>query len=546
MATSQLSFSAQKRRLLIADDDAIFRIVASDLVESWGYDPVTVDNGQDALKILLQERPPTIAMLDWLMPKLTGLEICQKIRSGNPRQYTYFILVSARDGRDDALEGLHSGADTYITKPLDADELQAKLKVADRILFMEESLRDLHAETELFISAVPSILIGTDMLGRVSRWNQVAQRMFGLTRQQVEGKTLAACGIPWKEFPIEAQVLEVLKTGMPSPPCDLAIDNEHARRLLTLNIHPLRSHVGSVVGSLIVGADVTEKKMLDDQLRQAQKLEGIGQLAAGIAHEINTPTQFVSSNVTFLKEAWSGLSGVLTAVGKLPASESKPAAWSEIEAAAAYADIEHLAHEMPRALDEALEGLERIARIVHAMKAFSHPGSSQRDFTDLNRAIQSTVTVASNEWRYVADLETDFDPNLPPVPCLVDKINQVILNLVINAAHSIGERTDNGSRGKGLITVRTQRTGENVEISIADTGAGIPETIRHRIFELFFSTKEVGRGTGQGLALAHSTIVTEHKGKIWFESQAGKGTTFFIQLPLQVVADEVAARPAGT
>ena len=552
MSTIQtpLSPPPPKRSILIADDDAIFRTVASGLVASWGYTYVAVDNGEAALQALTQLRPPTIAILDWLMPRVTGTEICRQIRSGSCPQYIYFILVSARDGRQDELEGLRSGADAYISKPLDAEELRAKLEIADRILLMEESLRDLHAETEVFINSVPSILIGTDRSGKINRWNQTAKRVFGLSRESVEHRTLDDCGILWTGAGIQGQVEAALQTGAVTRLDELAIRKNDAHRLLALNIHPLRSHLGHITGSMIVGADITEKKSHEDQLRQAQKLEAIGQLAAGIAHEINTPTQFVADNVNFFKESWTGLSELLASVRKLslkPASlASQSAGWSEIEAAEKKIDLDYLTQEVPKAIDETLDGLQRIKKIVRAMKEFSHLGSSKLQPTDLNRAIQNTITVSGSEWKYVADLETDLDPELPQVPCLVDQFNQVILNLLVNAAHAIQDANGDGSLVKGLITVRTRKEGDSARISIADTGKGIPEEIRHRIFEPFFSTKEVGRGTGQGLALAHATIVKEHKGKIWFESEAGKGTVFFIQLPLTTSSEaQMAASATG-
>jgi len=522
MGTAQLS---QKRSILIADDDAIFRTVTSELVSAWGYKQSCVDNGEAALRALTAEAPPTIAILDWVMPKLTGPEICRRIRSANYPQYIYFILVSARHGREDTLEGLRSGADAYISKPLDAEELRANLEVADRILFMEESVRDLHAETELFLNAVPSILIGTDLSGKIKRWNQAAEQLLGLSQDKVQGRTLDECGVAWN-----------LRTGKPIRLDDLAIRKNNLVRLLVLNIHPLRSHVGNVVGSLIVGADITESRIREEQLRQAHKLEAIGQLAAGVAHEINTPTQFVSDNVRFFKDSWMGLSGLISRLQTLKcrtaSADAATGACSEIEAALSNLDLDYLAREVPLALDDTLDGLQRITKIIQAMKEFSHPGSREKRPTDLNRAIQSTLTVSQNEWKYVAEVETDFDPDLPLVPCLVDKFNQAILNLVINATHAIEDAAQPGSGSKGRITIRTRRAGDAVEIRIADTGGGIPEDIRHRVFEPFFSTKEVGRGTGQGLALAHTVIVTEHQGRIWFESETGTGTVFFIRLPL--------------
>jgi signal transduction histidine kinase len=197
------------------------------------------------------------------------------------------------------------------------------------------------------------------------------------------------------------------------------------------------------------------------------------------------------------------------------------------------ADTDYLLKEIPHAIDQSLEGLERVAKIVRAMKEFSHPGSEEKRAVDINKAIETTVTVARNEWKYVADVVTQLDSCLPLVPCLGGEFNQVILNLIINAAHAIAGVVGDGSKGKGKITISTRRDGPWVQIAIQDTGTGIPPEIQSRIFEPFFTTKPVGKGTGQGLALAHSAIVNRHQGRIWFESEPGQGTTFFIKLPVE-------------
>jgi len=173
-----------------------------------------------------------------------------------------------------------------------------------------------------------------------------------------------------------------------------------------------------------------------------------------------------------------------------------------------------------------------VSKIVQAMKEFSHPGSTEKKEIDVNRAIESTITVARNEWKYVADLIMDLDPALPPVYCLPGEFNQVILNMIINACHAITEAMQDKSGEKGTITAKTLDLGTHVKILISDTGTGIPEQIRSKIFDPFFTTKEVGRGTGQGLAISYSVIVKKHHGTISFESEVGKGTTFFIDLPV--------------
>lgn len=277
-----------------------------------------------------------------------------------------------------------------------------------------------------------------------------------------------------------------------------------------------------------------ERQEFEVQLRQAQKLESIGQLAAGIAHEINTPTQYIGDNTLFLKESFDGLFKIINQYRELATStkthSSTDTQLKAIETAVEEIDLDYLLGEIPKAIEQSLEGIERVSKIVRAMKDFSHPNSAQKSHVDINQSIDSTVMVARNEWKYVATLETRFEKDLPPVACLPGEFNQVILNLIVNAAHAIGDVV-RGTEQKGVITISTASIGDSVEIRISDTGTGIPKAAQARMFEPFFTTKEVGRGTGQGLAISRSVIVDKHGGAITFETEEGKGTTFIIRLP---------------
>jgi signal transduction histidine kinase len=280
-----------------------------------------------------------------------------------------------------------------------------------------------------------------------------------------------------------------------------------------------------------------ERQRMEIQLRHAQKMESIGQLAAGIAHEINTPTQFIGDNTRFIRDSFGALQPLLDAQARLLAAAKAGSVPStllaEVETAATTADVDYLSAEIPKALGQSLDGIERVTNIVRAMKEFSHPGTTEKTAIDLNRAIESTLTVCCSEWKYVADLKTDFDPSLPPVPVLPGEFNQVVLNIIINATHAIADVVGGGGNGKGTLSVSTRRDGEWVEVRLADSGTGIPEHARQRVFDPFFTTKGVGKGTGQGLAIAHSVVVEKHGGTIHFETETGKGTTFVIRLPLQ-------------
>ena len=281
----------------------------------------------------------------------------------------------------------------------------------------------------------------------------------------------------------------------------------------------------------ITTRDLSESRKLESQLRQAQKLESVGQLAAGVAHEINTPVQFVGDSIDFLGDAFTDLRSL--ALGAREITAGHPELRKELEALEEEADLGFLLDEVPAAVTRCIDGVARVAGIVRAMKEFAHPGSETKQAADLNEAIRTTATVATNEYKYVATLDLELG-EIPRVHCHIGDLNQVVLNLIVNAAHAI-EDCGLGAED-GRITIRTQRDGGHVVLSLSDNGAGIPEAARERIFDPFFTTKEVGRGSGQGLALAYSTIVDKHDGEIDFESELGVGTTFHLRIPIGEVA----------
>jgi two-component system, NtrC family, sensor kinase len=279
-----------------------------------------------------------------------------------------------------------------------------------------------------------------------------------------------------------------------------------------------------------------QQTMLEEQIGQTQKLEVIGQLAAGIAHEINTPIQYVSDNMVFLRESWSVIDKIVSVAARVHDEWRLGALTTgsreDLEKCFAGADIDYLANEIPRAIDETFEGARQVAKIVGAMNEFAHPAGAHKALCDLNHAIENTIAFSRNAWKYVARMETSFDRLMPLVPCRLDQINQVTLNLIVNASHAIADAIDHGAPGLGTIRIETQYADGAVTLSVKDTGCGIPEAARSRIFDPSFTTKPLGKGTGQGLFLARVIIVQQHGGDIWFESEPGKGATFFVRLPI--------------
>jgi two-component system NtrC family sensor kinase len=309
----------------------------------------------------------------------------------------------------------------------------------------------------------------------------------------------------------------LLLTGPERPGCSLL-----------LSVLPQLGKDGQVRGVIGVAADVTHVSTLEQQLAQATRLESIGQLAAGIAHEINTPVQYVSDNTQFLIDSFDELLGALKTVRGMT---TDGAGASPLPGALEHLDLDYLAEEIPSALTQSQEGLTRISQIVRAMKDFSHPGQGRSE-ADLNRMIESTVQVSRNEWRYVSELELDLAPDAGLVACYEGELKQVLLNIVVNAAQAIAQhREQTGGQDLGLIRIRTERLESAVRITISDNGPGMSEDVRRKVFDPFFTTKPVGKGTGQGLSMAYAVVVQKHEGQLTVTSAPDEGSTFAITLP---------------
>jgi PAS domain S-box-containing protein len=428
-------------------------------------------------------------------------------------------------GRDYSLRAQKSGE----------DELG---RLVDSFNAMLSRLGEHTAELHSIYDSAHDAIVTVTSEGVITSWNKGAEHIFGAPEAEVRGTPLGP-------FLTEASLasyrdeLRAVPQGSAAPGNGKLIELTGKRRdgtefPLELTLATWSTKEGAFFTSFM--RETSARRMLEAQLAQAQKLESIGHLAAGVAHEINTPIQYVSDNTRFLDESFRNLDRVLRSYETLAAAAETSGLLADevhqVRQTEDDADLEYLHGEIPRAIQQSGEGVERVATIVRAMKEFSHPGSAEMKAIDLNHAIESTLTVSRNEWKYVADAVTEFDPNLPAVRCLPAEFNQAILNLVVNAAHAIADLPGRGTN-KGKITIRTRRDGAWAEVRIGDTGTGIPEAVRSRIFTPFFTTKEMGRGTGQGLAIAHTVVVTKHGGTLSFETEEGVGTTFIVRLPIE-------------
>ena len=378
------------------------------------------------------------------------------------------------------------------------------------------------------LNTAASAIITIDKHGMITSFNQAAENIFGYQQVEILGKNVS-CLMPDQTAAQHNSYLQrYLATRTPS----FAGQREVQARRKNGEIFPahLRVSLMKINQEFFFSGfvdDISETKALETQLMQAQKLEAIGQLASGVAHEINTPIQYIGDNLSALQQNMADILAYQQALTDWVTSDMQ----TEFQTIANRYDIAYILEDSPKAIQQAIEGVKRVAEIVNAMKTFSHIESNANKKTiNLHDAIDSVLTISRNSYKYVADVETEYADNLPDIECFAGQLNQVLLNLIINASHAIEEK----NAGKGLIKITTRKLDNMVEILIQDNGAGIPKAIQEKVFNMFFTTKSVGKGTGQGLSLAHSVIVEKHQGKLFFESTVGSGTTFHIQLPIQL------------
>ena len=400
----------------------------------------------------------------------------------------------------------------------------------------KKEIEKLHGETERLLSSISSVLIGINEKGEINRINSVALDLFRLKEHEIIGQHIDLAKIDWALGPLK-EIVEQLSDQEELSFEDVIYTKADGRTgYLGIVVNKVSGSVDAPEGYLILARDVTLRKELEIQLLQAQKLESLGQLAAGIAHEINTPIQFISDNTRFLDVAIKRFDAALKKsedlLERYKSGHFIDAMVMEIEEAITSAKIGYMRKEIPFAIEETIGGLDQVASIVSGMKQFSHPGTGNKQLIDINASIQNALSISKNEWKYVADIACNLDESLPQIHCYSTELNQVLLNVIVNAAHAIKDAQDTQAKSKGTITIGSSVVEDHVEIAISDTGTGIPVEAQPKIFDPFFTTKEVGKGTGQGLSIAYNVVVKRHGGSISFETELGIGTVFRILLPL--------------
>ncbi len=524
------------KTILVIDDEESIRRLLSAVLRQAGYQ-VEVGDSVAAGRAILQQQPIDLVITDINMPEESGFALISYVKEYCPS--VPVVVATVIDNINEARQVLESGVYGYLIKPFNKNLVLITVANALRLHELEQrqkaSWQALAHEHRSIMDNLPTGLLVLSVELEMIEANKRMRSWFGpLCEQLGPGSFQAFIDGIGADF-LQSVIAGVLETGA-GRRVQVPVEMAPGSRMFQVSIDLIPADSAGNKSLIIMFEDQTEALALERDLRQAQKLEAIGQLAAGIAHEINTPVQYVGDNIRFLADSFENLlrliNGYEDVYQAVRDTDQAAAWWDEIERLQADADLDFLREEIPITVEQSLDGVGRVSNIVRAMKEFSHPGTTEKVQVDINKALQSTVTVSRNEWKYGSEMLIDLDPELPLVHCLPAELNQVFLNLIVNAAHAIDARVKNGDYEKGTIRVTT-RTGDNgAIIEIADNGSGIPEAIRHRIYDPFFTTKAVGKGTGQGLAIARDIIVEKHGGAISCETKVGVGTTFTIRLPI--------------
>jgi PAS domain S-box-containing protein len=519
------------------------------------YHVLTANSGQRAIELASQAPQPDLILLDIIMPDMDGYEVMRQLRQNPSTTGIPVIFVTARNALEDEQLGLELGAVDYMTKPLRPAILLARLHNHLELKAARDRLKNenLSLESRIFerSKTLQAILDSSDHLivmilpdGRVMEMNRAGANRLGSTPANLAGRNffeLVPAGIA---NDLRLRVMDVVKHGQA-----LELDQTRDGRTLHTTVFPVAGSPKRVVIYAVdittyvqaeaalrreheeLAAALTHQRMLNrkleeaqNQLLQSEKMASLGQLAAGVAHELNNPIGFVHSNLGTLETYVNDVLEIADAYGEAARRAGNAVDFTVANALKRDKDLDFIRQDIVSLMSESKDGLQRVRQIVQNLKNFSHVGDNNWAWADIHAGLDSTLTIVWNELKYKCKVIKNYASDLPQIYCLPSQLNQVFMNLLVNAGHAIAD--------KGEIVISTERAGESIRILISDTGEGIPEENLQRIFEPFFTTKPVGKGTGLGLSIAYG-IIAKHQGKIDVDSVVGRGTSFLITLPIE-------------
>jgi PAS domain S-box-containing protein len=407
---------------------------------------------------------------------------------------------------------------------------------------LKETLKQVAYQNEMMLRWVNGAVITVDREGMVIHANEVALSTLGWQSAEFLGRQVHetihhsqddGSEYPWDFCPVFAAIEDGSSHHVDG---DVFWKKNGSSFSADYIVCPTRNDKSEITGAILTFRNLTDQRLQESKRIHRMKLMAIGELSAGIAHEINTPVQFIGSNVSFLNDSFGDLLKLIKTYRKLgemlPNEPQCRQLLQEISEIEETADIDYLQEEVPKAFEQTLHGVKQVTELIQGLKGFAHSGTEgEKTASDINKIINNALMVSRNVYKYIAELETNLG-DLPSIKVYPGDIGQVVVNLVVNAAHSIEEKKGK-SQTLGKITIASFLEEKDLIIQVSDTGKGIPDGVRERIFDPFFTTKEVGRGSGQGLAISHTIIHEKHHGEISFNSVIGEGTTFTVRIPIQ-------------
>ena len=565
--------------ILIVEDESFSRRMLGNMVSAMGHVAVEAQNGRQAWEIV-QQRQIQFIITDWIMPEMNGLELCRHVRNASTPGYVYIIMLTAKDRKEDLVDVFDSGADDYIPKPFDPEELKARVLTGLRIIDLEErhnklqnTLIESRNKLRVVFDSLREEIVSLNTDFAIVSANKAFVDALGCDPVTIVGRNwFDICPLSEKGAicnSIKQLVTKVFDEGKAQNMLFKGKATDGLNTYKQVGCLPIKDEQGRVFQVTAVITDITEDrrkteeiqglneriletsaqieaqnkklkttlKRLEDtqaQMLQSEKMASIGQLAAGVAHEINNPTGFVSSNLKTLGDYQADIGALLLKFQALVEAFEDPANKGKLPAVIEgsiqelidfqeHIDIQFLMEDIADLINDCREGTERIKKIVLDLKDFAHPGEDKIQSTDINKGLESTLNVVNNEIKYKATVHKDFG-QIPTVRGYPQQINQVFMNILVNAAQAIEK--------KGEIHIRTRNRNGYVEVFISDTGCGIPAENIPKIFDPFYTTKDVGKGTGLGMNIAYN-IIQKHNGTIDVQSEVGKGTTFCIRIPAE-------------
>jgi two-component system NtrC family sensor kinase len=501
------------RILLVEDDpDHVLLIESSFIKHGNKFQLSIVDNLKDAFKNIVNT---DLIISDLNLSDGNGKVILQDkfIKENIP-----VIIMTSFGGEEIVVDLMKAGAADYVLKSNQAFmKLPETAENVNKLWKLREERKKADDERKKLTIAIdysPDAIVITDSFGIIEFVNPSFEKITGYSKKEVIGKTPSVLNSGRQDEKFYKNLWETIKTGNTWKGTFINKKKDGELYEEEAAISPVLNEQGLIANFVAVKRDISERIQMENQLRHAQKMESVGTLAAGIAHEINTPLQYLTDNTMFIKDSFLQFIPIIDKIVKFNIAGSF--------------DLENIKELIPTSIEESISGLKVVREIVAAMKNFSHPGKADKQYADINKAINSTVTITRNVWKYTSEVKTNLDEKLPKVKCHLGDINQVILNMITNASDAIGEEG-----AKGVIEISTSVEGDFVLIKISDTGGGIPEELKEKIFQPFFTTKDVGKGTGQGLAISYDIIINKHHGSIDIDTKKGIGTTFIIKLPIE-------------